>query len=142
MSVNEIIKAAVDNGLVLFIKDEKISIIGILPENWVELFALWIPRKNEILEYLKSPPAEYRALVARALVNQAKRKSIKCIHRGTLIHPRPACGCGPLYTCEIFGQCVLNGNTRSWKVCTGCERYQNEGEGHDLSGAGGSDPGA
>jgi hypothetical protein len=138
----EIVAHAKALGVLLYLRGGELSYIGQTPPGWLSITREWLPAREAVIQWLKTPPWDHQTAVAKALADQSRRRALPCAHLGDLVDPRPACGCGPLYTCEVFGQCVLTGNTKAWKVCTGCDRYEGKGNGHDLSGVNGSDSGA
>lgn len=142
LTPEQIVAKAKELGVLLYLKGGQLSFVGQTPRGWVDITRDWLPYREQVVQWLKTPPWEHQTAVAKALADQSRRRALPCVHLGRLVDPRPACGCGPLYTCEVFGQCVLTGNTKAWKVCTGCERYQGKGDGNDLSGPGGSDSGS
>ncbi len=123
----EIVAQAKELGVLLYLKGGELSFIGQTPTGWVAITREWLSGREAVIQWLQTPPWDHQTAVAKALADQSKRRALPCVHLGDLVDPRPACGCGPLYTCEVFGQCVLMGNTKSWKVCTGCDRYQGKG---------------
>ena len=139
---DEIVAQAKALGVLLYLRGGQLSYIGQTPSGWVNITREWLPAREAVIQWLQTPPWDHQTAVAKALADQSRRRALPCVHLGNLVDPRPACGCGPLYTCEIFGQCALTGNTKAWRVCTGCDRYEGKGNGNDLSGPTRSNSGA
>jgi len=142
LTPDQIVAQARELGVLLYLRGGQLSFVGQTPPGWVNITRDWLPHREDVIRWLQTPTWEHQTAVAKALADQSRRRALPCVHLGNLVDPRPACGCGPLYTCEVFGQCVLNGNTKAWKVCTSCERYEGKGEKDAVPGVSGSNPGA
>ena len=79
----------------------------------------------EVIEYLKNPTAAHRQRIGKAMLTAIKiKQGLPCIYLGSLINPKPNCGCGALHKCAIYGECVINGQgAGKWRSCTGCQNY-------------------
>lgn len=59
------------------------------------------------------------------VIEQKKRYEIPCIHLGPKLDGDCGCGGGgPLFKCEVFGQCRRFGRKNDAKVCSTCDKYE------------------
>lgn len=127
MNAERIIREAEALGVLLYLGDGgKLSYVGELPRDWAKVTAEWLPHRDELIAWLKNAPMEHRAKVAKAMAQAAKRAGkTPCQHLGRLIDPKPSCGCGGKYFCELFqSECVLNGKYQTLRSCSSCPNYQ------------------
>jgi hypothetical protein len=70
------------------------------------------------------PAATYQVERLAIVERMKTRAATACVHLGTLIDPKPACGCSALHSCTIHGECVRFGAQGSrFKSCSDCTDY-------------------
>lgn len=126
ISAEMLVDAIAALGVILFLDFNTLRFFGALPGNWIELVRQWLPRRQEIVEYLKSPSEAHRKRVGSAMLATIKaRRGLPCIYLGELVNPKPSCGCGAMHKCAIYGECVVSGRgAGKWRVCTNCQNYK------------------